>query len=225
MIKIPKKIHIIWVGDEYKRPDQWIKTWYDNHPDWEIKIWGNEELLSFPWKCKNQIDSYRQAKMWEGVADIMRYEILHIYGGVYVDADSISVRPLDDWLLDSKLFAVYESEKYVPGIIANGFIGCVPGHPILSRIIQKISKVKIRFRRFSWRKFKYKKVGAAKMVGPFFFTKIIHQFPWSEFTVLPSILFLPKHFRDQEERLSSLIYARHEWGTTKHLYETAASDE
>jgi len=34
-------------------------------------------------------------------------------------------------------------------------------------------------------------------------------------TILPSVMFLPKHFLDKQERQSSLIYARHGWGTTQ----------
>ena len=39
------------------------------------------------------------------VADMLRYEILYLMGGIYVDVDSISLRPFDDRL--SQSFTVY----------------------------------------------------------------------------------------------------------------------
>lgn len=98
-LNIPQKIHVIWVGDESKRPDQWISIWRDNHPTWEFRLWGNAELERQSWRSKKQIEIFRNSGHWEGVADLMRYEILFEHGGVYVDADSTSVRPLDSWLL------------------------------------------------------------------------------------------------------------------------------
>ena len=73
---IPKIIHIVWVGDERKRPDNCIQTWRMLHPDWEIKIWGNDSLTEYAWVNAKHIQA-----MWlrelNGVADMMRWEILY----------------------------------------------------------------------------------------------------------------------------------------------------
>jgi mannosyltransferase OCH1-like enzyme len=71
----------------------------------------------------------------------MRYEILFEQGGVYVDADSTSVRPLDSWLLAPGMVAAWESEQHRPGFIATTFIGSVPQHPVLSTIIRATSRI------------------------------------------------------------------------------------
>jgi mannosyltransferase OCH1-like enzyme len=98
-LSIPKKLHAVWVGDESKCPHQWLQTWRDKHPAWEFKLWGNAEYDSVPWRSKRQMDIFRACGEWNAVADLMRYEILCEHGGVYVDADSMSVRAFDDWLL------------------------------------------------------------------------------------------------------------------------------
>ena len=73
---IPKIIHIVWVGDERKRPDNCIQTWRVHHPDWEIKVWGNDSLKDHAWVNAKHIQA-----MWlhelNGVADMMRWEILY----------------------------------------------------------------------------------------------------------------------------------------------------
>ena len=40
------------------------------------------------WKSRRQIDIFRATERREGIADLMRYEILDEHGGVYVDADT-----------------------------------------------------------------------------------------------------------------------------------------
>jgi inositol phosphorylceramide mannosyltransferase catalytic subunit len=220
--QIPKRLHMIWVGDESKRPDQCIQTWRDKHPAWHFKLWGNVELNKLPWQSKRQMEIFRASGHWDGVADLMRYEILNEHGGVYADADSICVRPLDDWLLATRMFVVWESEEHRPGLIANTFIGSVPQHPALAAIVRKTSRMHKSLRRWTrhierWDglrpRFYYENILPWKMVGPVFFTKMILPFCPREVTVLPSVIFLPKHFLDSEERQSSLVYARHEWNS------------
>ena len=49
-----------------------------------------------------------------GVADIMRYEILFNEGGIALDADSLCLRPLEDWVLEPAAFAAWEHEHIRP---------------------------------------------------------------------------------------------------------------
>lgn len=221
---IPKKLHIIWIGDESRRPDEWIQTWKDNHPTWEFKLWGNAEYDSAPWRCKKQMDILRAAKVWEGVADIMRYEILFRHGGVYVDADSTCVRPLDDKLLDNKMFVPYASERSLPGIITNCFIGSIAEHPVLGSMIEKIYKIKesetYRWGFYRW-KLQRRPAPAWELVGPLLLTEAINKYP-ELVRVYPSIMFIPKHFTDKEERINNdpdrPTYARHMYATTQKAY-------
>jgi inositol phosphorylceramide mannosyltransferase catalytic subunit len=224
---IPKKLHVIWVGDETKQPRDPIDSWKNHHPDWEFKLWNNASLDNTSWRAKRQIDLFRASGHWEGVADLMRYEILHEHGGVYVDADSTCMHPLDDWLLAIPLFAVWENEKLAPGLVANGFIGSVARHPALKAIIRVTSRMDAPVWRRTWKiekwaglrpRFRYVQVLPWQTVGPVFFTKQILPFCPREAAILPSILFLPQHHTESVARESSLIYATHAWGTTHKSY-------
>jgi mannosyltransferase OCH1-like enzyme len=228
---IPKKLHLIWVGDEGKLPRQSISSWKELHPGWEFRLWGNSALDEFSWKARRQIEQFRASGHWEGVADLMRYEILHEHGGVYIDADATCVRPLDDWLLDMPMFAIWENERARPGLVANGFIGSRRHHPALEDMIRATSRMNSPVWRRTWKieswnglrpRFGYAPVDPWKTVGPVFFTKMILPYCPLEATVLPSVLFLPRHHSEKEERNSSLIYATHSWGTTKKSYSAAA---
>ena len=90
---IPKMLHIIWVGDEARKPQDAIDNWQTKHPAWQFRLWGDAELNGMQWKSRHQIDIFRASERWEGVADLMRYEILHEHGGVYVDADTTAYAP------------------------------------------------------------------------------------------------------------------------------------
>jgi mannosyltransferase OCH1-like enzyme len=226
---IPQKLHLIWVGDEAKRPDRWIATWRTNHPNWEFRLWNNDDLRGEYWETKRQMEIMASEGAWSGVANLMRYELLHRYGGVYVDADSESVRPLDDWLLQCRLFAVWESELHRPGLIANTYIGSVAGHTALRRLIDESRRMAHPLRRFSWKKARYRKVPSWRSNGPVLFTRVLREFSHEAVTILPSCLFLPEHFAGAQDRAGGLVYARHYWGTTMQVksrpgYELAQRD-
>jgi inositol phosphorylceramide mannosyltransferase catalytic subunit len=129
--RIPKIIHQIWLGsplpEKYKALQ---KSWIDHHPDWEYRLWTDESLKDF--KLHNQA-LYDSAVNWGEKADILRYEILYRYGGLYVDTDFECVRAFDilhqQFDFYSGLFNV-ERTSMSPRI-GNGLIACIPGHPIL----------------------------------------------------------------------------------------------
>lgn len=212
---IPKKLHMIWVGDEAKCPHDWIASWKENHPDWSFRLWGNAELENRDWQTGKQIAQLAKAGKWSGVADCMRYEILFEHGGFYADADSVSRKPLDDFLLQSRMFAAYENEAKRPGLIANCYIGSVKGHIILAEIIAEIASRKDINRAWSFKPPFYRRVKAWKATGPKLLTRIARRHP-EQIVVWPSILFLPSHHADPTERASNLSYADHFWGSHMH---------
>jgi len=222
---IPKKLHLIWVGDEAQRPRPSIDSWQEKHPG--FRLWGNGDLDGIAWKARRQMEIFRASGHWEGVADLMRYEILDEHGGIYIDADATCIRPLDDWLLDMPMFAIWENERLAPGLVANGFIGTEAQHPVLRAIIKETSRMNEPVWRRTWEiegwkglrpRFRYAPVSPWKTVGPVLFTKMILPFCPQKATVLPSVLFLPRHHSEEVERKSSLIYATHTWGTTHKSY-------
>lgn len=205
---IPRKLHQIWIGPD-PAPEAAMATWPAAHPGWAYRRWTNADLDAHPWRAKAQMDAFAGRGCWEGVADIMRYEILHTDGGIYLDADLTCVRPLDDWLLEFFFFAVYESEQHCPGYIANGVLGASSSQGLMYLAVQRILKM-------SPERLSDPDAWACQTVGPSLITDLIRRHPTSA-TVLPSVLFLPQHYEDDTERVSSLIYARHAWtGTQRH---------
>ena len=66
-----------------------MQTWKDMNPDFIHLVWNEAKLekkRGFKVKCVKQIAMMPE---WNGKADILRWEILEHYGGVFLDADSV----------------------------------------------------------------------------------------------------------------------------------------
>ena len=206
--RIPKQLHLIWVGDDTKRPDNCIRTWADTNPDWIVKLWGNDDVRERTWA-----NARHMAAMWDrelnGVADLMRWELLYTEGGIVVDADSVCVRPLDDWLLESEAIACWENELTRPQLIACNMVGSVPENPFFGRIIEDLHARPSVVDDMAW-----------KTVGPMCLTEAFLKYRYTGLTILPSHLFIPDHFSGVHYSGGGLVYARQEWASTHRAYDT-----
>jgi len=139
---IPKVIHQIWVGPK-EPPCLWIDTfrsdYLEAHPDWKFELWDDAQVAQLP-MLNEKI--YTEEKMWQCKADILRLEFLWHHGGVYVDADMISVgnkslNPLIELGKETGFVIAYEPDtKDKPySILGNSVIACTPHHPLTLMLI------------------------------------------------------------------------------------------
>lgn len=205
---IPKTLHFIWIGDEAKRPDNCIQTWARLNPDYQIKIWGNDTLGQHTWLNARHMDAMLDRE-FNGVADMMRWEILYREGGIVVDADSICIRALDDALLDCEAFACWESEIARPGLIAAGYFGCRAKNPFVHRIMQDIHREPSVVHDRAW-----------KTVGPQRLTESYQRYQYHPLRILPSHYFIPEHFTGVKYSGPGPVYANQMWGSTKNTYQS-----
>jgi len=208
LVMIPKTIHIVWIGNESKRPDNCIRTWAERNPGWQVKVWGNDLLDSTDWVNTNHMRAMSSREI-NGVADMMRWEILYREGGFAVDADSVCVHPLDDALLNRQAFACWESEIARPGLIAAGYVGCEAGNPFVGQIVQDILAEPSVVHDMAW-----------KTVGPQRLTDSYRRYAYHALDILPSHYFIPEHFSGLRYDGNGIIYARQQWAATKSGYDT-----
>ncbi|HET8611995.1 MAG TPA: glycosyltransferase, partial [Sphingomonas sp.] len=204
---IPKIMHFIWVGDETKRPDNCIQSWCKQHPAWDIRLWGNEELEGDDWINRAHMNAMFGREL-NGVADMMRWEILYAHGGIVLDADSICLRPLDDELLDCPAFACWENEIARPGLIAAGYFGCEPNNPFVGQIITDIAAEASVVEDMAW-----------KTVGPQRLTDAYRKYGYTPLRIYPSHYFIPQHFSGMTYEGKDRIYAHQLWGSTRRAYD------
>lgn len=210
---IPKTLHIIWVGDDRKRPDNCIRTWVAHNPGWTVQLWGNDDLAQRGWYNAAHIGAMARREL-NGVADLMRWEILYEEGGFVVDADSECIRPLDDWLLEHEAFACWENELDRPGLIAAGYVASQPGNRFFGQIVNDIRAEPSVVHDMAW-----------KTVGPLRLTESWRRYRYSGLTVLPSHYFIPAHFAGSEYQGSGPVYARQHWASTRRSYDSLHQQE
>jgi mannosyltransferase OCH1-like enzyme len=208
-MSVPKIIHQIWIGPK-PAPTKLMDTWKEKNPDFEYIRWNEEEFVNrnMIFKCQNRINEIEE---YCGKTDIMRWEILYKYGGIYIDADSFCIEPIDDELC-KKSFAGWENEVKRPGLIAVGTMGFSPNHDIPKLAIDFITKNEVSYR-------KTQKM-AWQNTGPVLLTNIYKEVANKRiFNILPSYTFLPHHFTGQNYAGHGKIYAFQEWGSTRDAYD------
>jgi GT2 family glycosyltransferase len=208
---IPKIIHQLWIGS-LPAPSKFMNTWRDKNPSFQYMLWNETEISKQPtiFACQNRVNEIEEIN---GKADILRWEILYAYGGVFLDADSICIEPIDDILMNTTCFAGWEQEQVRTGLIATGTMGFPPKHPLVKQAIDWIKANPVSFKKTGKR--------AWLTVGPMLLTNMYNsneQFK-KDMTIFPSYFFLPIHGTGLEYKGHGKIYAYQAWGSSKQNYE------
>lgn len=132
---IPKKIHYIWLGSNKKNKliQKCIASWYQLHPNWEIIEWRDDNF-TFE-ECDFVKLAYKNRK-WAYLSDYYRLQILFLNGGIYLDTDMLSVKPLDN-LPISEIFLGYETE----GILNCSIMGAQKNNVFINSILEHYNKL------------------------------------------------------------------------------------
>lgn len=131
---IPQTVHHIWLGGPLPaRYRGWVSSWRLKHPHWEHRMWTDADLPSF--KLINQA-AFDAAANYGEKSDIWRYEILHRFGGLYVDTDFECLGCFDSVLRPFELVTGISNTGTVE--LNNGLIACRPKHPLMNELISSI---------------------------------------------------------------------------------------
>jgi len=108
--KIPKILHFIWLGNN-QYPDYYylfLNSWIIKYPDFIFCFWNDSNLISL----YNQ-SVFDKSETYAQKSDIARYEILYMFGGIYVDCDFYSVTNIESLLSNIDCFSGYESDEFI----------------------------------------------------------------------------------------------------------------
>lgn len=140
--KIPKIIHHIWLGGPM--PEQyivWRQKWQAMHPDWVFMLWTDKEVAHF--HLENQ-EYYDETTSYGEKANLLRYELLYQFGGLYVDTDCECFRPFDllHHCCDFYAGCEYPQRSYAGSkiMVGNSIMASRPGHPMVKEFIDCIQK-------------------------------------------------------------------------------------
>ncbi len=143
---IPKIIHYCWFGNNPlpKKTKKYIKTWRKYFPDYEIKLWNEEnfDVNIIPYTR----DAYAKKK-YAFVSDFARFYVLYKYGGLYFDTDVEVIADMSD-IIEKGDFMALEHEEggnlfYVaPGLV----IGTKAFNPFLKSLLNIYEKMTFDFK-------------------------------------------------------------------------------
>ncbi len=194
----------IWIGP-LEPPSLWMKTWKDSHPDWEYRLYDNNFLSEFNFRTRHLIDKYYELEMYEGVADLMRLEILYEYGGFIPPADSWCYHNTDELFTEECCYTVYENE-FIKGKLVSPILACEAGNRFVGTLIEELVKVKTENIDCAW-----------KTTGNLFVAKMIEKYK-PNIVIFPSYYFIPVHFEGLIYEGEGKVYAKQFFGTTRNKY-------
>lgn len=143
--KIPKILHQFWHGgpipEKYK---QLTELWKNLHPDWNIMLWDEKAVAEFGLANKWMYENMHNPS---AKSDVVRYEVVYSYGGVYVDTDFLPCQNFDKLLyldLFCGIVGSYDGTlKVAETSLAPSIFGASQGNQILEKIILKIGQEKV----------------------------------------------------------------------------------
>ena len=210
---IPKIFHYCWYGgaplpDEYAEN---IEGWQKLNPEWTIKRWDETNSPTDIPYLQNALAGTR----WANMSNYIRFHVLAIEGGVYLDTDIKMFRSFDEPAAEQCFLGFEEGEE--PGSVFwvnDAVVGCVPGHPFILQCLERITA-------------DYDGTEDANLSAPQLVTGILresfglsHYGPQTlgDIRLYPTEAFYPVHYKEmyKMDDLSSYIsegtYAVHTWG-------------
>ncbi|WP_255498796.1 glycosyltransferase family 32 protein [Dysgonomonas sp. ZJ709] len=146
MTLVPKIIHQIWSDTENPMPklcETLSDTWKQDYPGWKYEFWNNARMNNFILQYYPQYwDIYQRFAYNVQRWDVVRYLILYKMGGMYVDFDYESVKPLDKIIAGKSCCFALEPESHktekLDYIFNNVLMLSTPGHPFMAKIISSV---------------------------------------------------------------------------------------
>jgi len=146
-VAIPQIIHRAWFGPR-EMPQQYVeydRRWKELNPNWQVIEWGydnrppliNESLFV---NCGTEWTPIAGAAKSTSIiqvaqADLLGYELLYRYGGLYVNTDMEPLRPIPDEFTQMDILLANEIDDW---LISNAWMMSAPEQPLIRAVIDAI---------------------------------------------------------------------------------------
>lgn len=200
----PKLIHQSWKSRRLhqKIDKKWVNSWLKFHTDYIYVFWNDTDLETLV-----ELASPQLKDLWKDLtniekADVSRYLIMWIYGGIYVDVDFEALSSLKDTLASNCILLGQETQVHIDlfehkKTVSNAILASVPRHPLWEALLAAIIE-----------KFKTK-IGIindpVEMTGPRILTKVVAEFPdiqplgwWKLYPMWTTRVNIPEKCKEEE---------------------------
>ena len=196
---IPKIFHRVWIGQAPipQEFEEYWQGWQDNHPDWQFLTWNYP--MTMPLSILDRSLLERVYQVFPKSSDLVRYEVLHQFGGVYLDCDFECYKNIEPLIGDALNFAAYQQE----GVVNNAIMGAVPGSELFAQILRG---AEASFQRHS--------PDMLHAVGPYYFSEMVMEHP--DMTIIDTKYLYPYLWVEEFQGRESYpeAYAVHHWAGT-----------
>lgn len=141
-MKIPK---ILLQTSLKKQPEYVLEMLRTKTEGWSYQHFTNAEIIryfimnpetEFPFV----LNKFHKMRFGAHKADLFRYYYLYQNGGVFLDSDAMIECNIENIIGHYELFSV---KSYIDNTVFQGFIGCVPGHPVLYKALKDAYEIDV----------------------------------------------------------------------------------
>jgi mannosyltransferase OCH1-like enzyme len=147
-MSIPRIIHQIWVQGAGELPARYrdaTATWRARNGGWTHRLWDESSLREALLKHRPEWwPIYAAQPELVARADVARYALLQIFGGVYADVDTECTRPIEPLIEHSAAtlqVTLYSKPRRAPNRfvdVTNSVMASRAGHPVWSRVLDRL---------------------------------------------------------------------------------------
>jgi len=143
---IEQVFHRLWLGP---RPmpqafRDYGQKWEQLNPGWQVHDWSWHDLpedlanLDVMDDLRNRCSSGNSIELPTQLADIIDYELVYRFGGIYLNADIQPVRALPAEMTDGRAWASLEDDH--TGAVVNAAFGAPAGHPFFKAVVEELPR-------------------------------------------------------------------------------------
>lgn len=128
---IPARIHSFWFSGEEKTDiyKKCVESWHKYCPGYEILEWNAD---SYDVTKNTYMKQAYECQKWAFVSDYARLDVVHSYGGIYLDMDVELLAPIDG-LRNATAFFCRQDDGFVE--LGSGF-GAMPGNRLIKEMLE-----------------------------------------------------------------------------------------
>lgn len=203
---IPRRLHFIYLDEPIPANRQaCIDSCIAKHPDWDVTVWTSLDQFGLLRNKRVFFEADRIAPLpprgnpHQIRTNVLRFEIMARFGGVFLDSDIWALRAIDDIIERAE-------EQGRSGVLGweiqdrwlgEAVIACEPGAPFMERIVSHLEP---------WAMARKRKA-ATITVGPQYITPLLVGSPeLDDVLVMPQAAFFPA--RHDQPNLGDSIVAR-----------------
>jgi len=194
---IPKIIHQIHLGSKPLSEEElhWQKSWLKYNPDWTMFLWDDTKIYDLPIKNYEQ---FKRCKNYSEQSDILRFEVIYKFGGIYIDTDFECLRDISSLVVGRDLVLCLQT----PTVICGAFIAATKENKDIKKIIDGIPQ----------RELTHSRKNSAIKYGPGYITDILGIKKALSKNLVYPYLWTEKHRRHEDFRETCPeAYAVHHW--------------